>query len=155
MPQTFSLSGTKLLALARAVLERGASFRFRAVGTSMVPFIRSGDVLTLSPLRGRQPRVGDVIAFVHPVTGRMAVHRVVCARQAAYLLRGDAVLEPDGWIRLEDILGRVTRIERDGRRVRLGLGVERFGIAWLRRHEALWELARRAGRAARQWKWVA
>ena len=31
------------------------------------------------------------------------------------------------------ILGRVVRAERNGRRVRLGLGGERYGIAWLNR----------------------
>jgi hypothetical protein len=42
----------------------------------------------------------------------------------------------------EDLLGRVTRVERGGRRVRLGLGVERLPIAWLSRVGLLRVLAR-------------
>jgi hypothetical protein len=154
MRSSYSLSSPKLLGLARAVLGCGVSFRFRATGQSMSPFIRSGDVLTIAPLSGRPPRIGEVVAFVHPVTGKLAVHRVVRARDAARLLRGDATLEADGWVRPEDILGRVTAIERNGRHVRFGLGMERVGIAWLRRHDALWKLARAAKRAVSGRKWA-
>jgi hypothetical protein len=42
----------------------------------------------------------------------------------------------------DDLLGRVTRVERGGRRVRLGLGLERLAIAWLSRIGLLRALAR-------------
>ncbi len=135
-----------LLVLGRAVLERGVPFRFRAAGTSMSPFIRDGDVLTVAPLAGSRPRLGEVVAFVHPNSGKLAVHRVVATRDAARLLQGDAALEPDGWIRPTDILGRVIAIERNHRRVGFGLGAERMGIAWLRRRSPLWNLACAVGR---------
>lgn len=106
-----------------AVLERGVPFRFTARGSSMRPFIRSGDVLTLSPLRGRAPRLGEVVAGR---TGgdRLVVHRVVAAGAGTCELRGDNCPGSDGSVPLEAVLGVVTRVERRGRAKRLGTGPE-------------------------------
>ena len=54
----------------RAVLEKGRAFRFEARGTSMLPLIRDGDVVTVTPLSGGGPRTGDVVAFADPGRGR-------------------------------------------------------------------------------------
>ncbi len=128
------LSGQALLDLMRAVLARGAPFRFCARGWSMAPFIRDGDVITVSPLQNGLPGVGDVIAFARPETGNLVVHRVVARRGTDSLVQGDSMPEyTDGMIPAENLLGRVTRVERDGREVLLGLGPERSVIAWLSR----------------------
>ena len=58
------------------------------------------------------------------------------------LPQGDGLTEPDGCIPRENILGRVTAITRCGRRVRFGLGPERFAIALANRWGALREIAR-------------
>jgi hypothetical protein len=115
-----------------AVLARGAPFRFQASGYSMSPFIRNGDVLTL----GATPRrlhLGEVVAFINPCNARLSVHRIVQTGPNGYLLRGDNTPEPDGTVAHSDILGRVIRLERCGRRVRLGLGPERVMIVFLSR----------------------
>ena len=52
------LSGAAMLGLLEGVLSRGVPFRFRAGGSSMAPFIRDGDVISVSPLRGDSPGVG-------------------------------------------------------------------------------------------------
>lgn len=128
------LSGQALLDLMRAVLARGVPFRFRARGWSMAPFIRDGDVTTVSPLQGALPRVGDVVAFARPGTGNLVVHRVVARRSMGLLVQGDRMPEhTDGIVPAESLLGRVTRVQRDGRDVWLGLGPERYLIAWLSR----------------------
>jgi hypothetical protein len=128
------LSGRALLELMRAVLARGVPFRFCARGWSMAPFIRDGDVITVSPLQAARPVTGDVVAFVRPEGGNLVVHRVVARRGAAWWIQGDSVPEYEsGLIPRESLLGRVTRIERNGRYVRLGLGPERYVIAWLSR----------------------
>jgi hypothetical protein len=143
------LSGVALGELSRAVLERGAAFRFRAMGGSMYPMIENGDVLTLSPLGGRALSPGDVVGFLHPGHGGLRVHRVVGRRKGACLVQGDGVTEPDGWIPRENILGRVTEITRQGRRIHFGLGPERFAIALANRWGALREIARWMWRTAR------
>jgi hypothetical protein len=132
--QELPLSGQALLDLMRAVLDRDVPFRFCARGWSMTPFIRDGDVITVAPLQQFLPGVGQVVAFVRPDTGSLVVHRVVARRAAAVLIQGDNGLEyEDGHIPQENLLGRVTRIERNGRSVCIGLGPERYAIAWLSR----------------------
>ena len=143
------LSGGALAELSRAVLERGAAFRFRAMGGSMYPLIENGDVLTVVPLGRRALSPGDVVEFLHPGHGGLRVHRVVGRRNGAYLVKGDGVSEPDGWIPRENILGRVTGITRQGRRIHFGLGCERFAIALTNRWGLIREIARFVWRAAR------
>ena len=125
------------LELLRAVLERGVPFRFCALGFSMTPFIQDGDILTVAPLNGRTLHLGEVVACAHPDTGRLAVHRVIAELNGAMMLRGDNSPEPDGLIPRENILGVVTRVERAGHDVRVGLGAERVLIALLQRANAL------------------
>jgi hypothetical protein len=100
----------------------------------MAPFIRDGDVITVTPVMARSPRVGEVVAFVHPEGGRLVVHRMVGRRGKDVVILGDndsacKKLE----VPRENLLGRVTRIERNGHGVWLGLGPERVVIAWLSR----------------------
>jgi len=143
------LSGVVLGELSRAVLERGAAFRFRAMGGSMYPMIENGDVLTVAPLGRRVVSPGDVVEFRHPGHGGLRVHRVVGRRNGAYLVQGDGLAEPDGWIPRENILGRVTEITRQGRRIHFGLGCERFAIALANRWGSMRKIARFVWRAAR------
>ncbi len=127
------LSGQALLELMRAVLARGLPFRFCARGWSMTPFIRDGDVLTVSPLQ-QSPGLGEVVAFVRPGIEKLVVHRVVARHGAASLVQGDAESEyADRLVLRGNLLGRVIRVERNGRNVWLGLGPERVVIAWLSR----------------------
>ena len=143
------LSGVALGELSRAVLERGASFRFRAMGGSMCPMIENGDVLTVAPLGRGALSLGDVVEFLHPGRGGLRVHRVVGRRNGACLVQGDGMTEPDGWIPRENILGRVTEIIRRGRRIRFGLGPERFAIALANRWGSVREIVRFVRRAGR------
>jgi len=132
------LSGASFLALARAVLGRGFSLRFRAKGFSMAPFIRDGDVLTVVPKGGDLARPGDIVAFVHSSDGRLTVHRIVAFRGGEATIKGDNVSMPDGTFPEGSILGFVRRVERDGRVVRPGFGVMGRLIASLSRHR-VWE----------------
>jgi hypothetical protein len=121
----------------KAVLAKGVSFRFRARGFSMHPFIQDGDVLTVSPCHGKSPRPGDVVAFRHPINQKLVVHRLIARLQSGCLMRGDGSPEADGLTPWENVIGSVSRVERGERPVRLGLGPERRLIAWLSRRELL------------------
>jgi len=127
------LSGPALAQLLDAVLQRGAPFRFCAKGWSMSPFIKDGDVITVSPLGERAPAIGDVVAFQHSDRGRLVVHRIVGSRNNTYAIQGDSLPQADDVVQPAEILGRVVRVERNGRPVRLGLGPERVLIALLTR----------------------
>lgn len=116
-----TLSMPVLVGLLRAVLDKGKPFRFQATGGSMSPFVRDGDVITVSPLSDIPPRLGDVVAFIRPESGKLVVHRVVGKRDGSYLIKGDSAPDCADVIPRANILGRVTRVERDGKRVYLGL----------------------------------
>ena len=136
--QELPLSGLALLELMRAVLAKGVPFRFCARGWSMAPFILDGDVITVSPLRQAKPRLGEVVAYVRPGTGNLVVHRVIARRAGAAIIQGDNRLENnDEVIGLENILGRITNVERNEQPVWIGLGPERIFIAWLSREKLL------------------
>ena len=123
--------------VVKAVLAKGAVCRFQAKGHSMSPFIKDGDVVTISPMSNASPGFGDVIAFIHPRTEKLVIHRVVWKSRDACLLKGESALEPDGLVKKENILGLVTKVERKGTRIFLGLGPERFLIALLTRKNLL------------------
>ena len=133
----WSISGAALAELLREVLRKGLPFTFRASGFSMSPFIKDGDDLTLFPLNGISPGLGDVVAFIHKGTGMPFIHRVVGMKENVYLLQGDNAAETDGLISESDILGCVRMVQRKGLRVFLGLGPERFLIAYLNRRGLL------------------
>ena len=134
------------LILMQGVLDKGARFRFRALGFSMWPFIRHGDVLTVCPIDQRPLAAGQVVAFAMAGGGRLAVHRIVSARSGAVVVQGDNCPEPDGCLTPTEILGLVTQVERDGRRVRLwgglaGVAIAKLnatgGLVWLKRAASL------------------
>jgi hypothetical protein len=139
-----AISGEVLLELMQKVLAEGAAFKFRAKGWSMIPFIKDGDVITVSPAGKAKPAVGKVVAFRQPQSGNLVVHRVIGWNDNAFLIQGDnATGEPDGLVIPQDILGCVTRVERNGRRIFIGQGPERFLMAFLARNKLLNGVVRR------------
>jgi signal peptidase I len=131
------LSMMALIELLNAVTEKGKSFRFKASGISMIPFIKDRDLITISPVPSGRPVIGDVVAFLLPGADRLAVHRIIEKRDGGYIIKGDNVPEPDGLVPAENVLGLVTAVERNGNRALLGLGKERRLIAALARHDLL------------------
>jgi signal peptidase I len=124
------MSGVAFASLMKAVLEKNVPFRFTATGCSMSPFIRDGDLITISPVSSRL-RPGDVVPFVSPFCDKLMVHRILNVSREGCLTKGDNNSEPDGRIPASSIIGRVVRVEHRRRQVRFGLGIERFLIAWL------------------------
>lgn len=115
--EELSLPSTAVMELLRAVHEKGASFRFKAAGLSMTPSICNNDVITVSPLEKIPPFVGEVVAFRHSRTGRLLIHRVIRRKQNTFFIRGDRLRYTDPYIPRENILGVVTAVERQGRRL--------------------------------------
>jgi hypothetical protein len=147
----YSISNEILLDLMREVLARGADFRFRVKGFSMLPFIHDGDVITLAPMIKEKPAVGKVVAFIRPGSGNLVVHRVVGKLGSKFIIQGDNTAgQPDGLVLPPEILGCVVRVERSGRRVYLGLGWEGYLMAVLSRNGLLFTIVSRMG-AMKSW----
>jgi signal peptidase I len=145
----FPLSGLALIEILRAVLQKGAAVRFQAKGLSMSPFIKNEDVVTLAPLKDTYPSLGDVVAFVLQKTDKLCVHRVVGREGDFYRTKGDNSSEADESVPRENILGFVSRVERNGKEVFVGLGPERYLIALLGGRGLLLPLIRPAWRLFR------
>jgi ribosomal protein S18 acetylase RimI-like enzyme len=123
--------------LMQAVIDKDASFRFRARGFSMYPFIKDRDVITLEPLHRPLGR-GDVVAFRQPHADKLAVHRIVSIKGGSFLIKGDNAPKPDGLILREDIFAEASAVERKGKQVGGGLGSARGLLAFLSLHNLLW-----------------
>lgn len=128
-----SFSNTAFLTLLEGILLKGKPCRFQAKGGSMSPFLKDGDVITVSPWSNTSPHLGDLVAALHPVTGQLIAHRLTGKRGDLFQVQGDNLPQADGLIPKRQVLGRITKVERNGRAVNLGLGLERFPIAWLAR----------------------
>ncbi|MCF7838049.1 MAG: S24/S26 family peptidase, partial [Candidatus Marinimicrobia bacterium] len=110
-----SVSSRDQLGLVQACAARGAPLRLPARGYSMHPFIRDRDVLTIEPLGPATPRLGEILAFRHPVQGGLAIHRLVGRTAAGWLLKGDNCEAAEGAVTPDAVYGRITRIDRGGR----------------------------------------
>ena len=128
------ISGQTLSEIMKLVFAKGATIRFKARGVSMSPFIRDGDVITVAPTPKGHLGIGKIVAFTHPTSLKLAVHRIIKRHKNCLFIQGDNKADcPDGYIPYENLLGEVIRIERNGHQVWLGLGPERVLIAWFSR----------------------
>ncbi len=119
--------------LADEILQQGHLLRFRAHGDSMHPFIRHADLLEVEPLGPQPVHRGDIV-LCSLENGSLVAHRVVrCTLRSgeqSFLVQGDNRRRPDGFIKRENILGRVAAIERKGERVDLKSASQRL-LSWL------------------------
>ena len=111
--EEFLTAGPRLVA---EMLERVGHVRFRAHGTSMLPAIQSGDVLTVDACQPAGFQVGDVVVFVNP--NGLVAHRLVATRghgrRAIAVTRGDGNWQIDLPTPMVRLLGRVSRVTRGG-----------------------------------------
>ena len=123
----------ELMPMICAALGENQHVRLRATGSSMFPFLRSGDVVELAPLH-LPPVVGDLVLArcPDPSAGhRYVLHRVVRVQGGGYFLRGDAQKDCEGPFTPRDLLGRAILRYRNGRVRRLDQGLWRYlGLAW-------------------------
>jgi len=104
--------------ISRVLAKRGR-IALRVHGTSMLPWVRPGDVALIRKADAGAVRFGDVALFLHGE--HLLVHRIV--RKSGgfdgekFLTKGDAHPNADSLLGKEQLLGRVVRIFRDGKRI--------------------------------------
>jgi signal peptidase I len=141
------------LELAADVLERGERLSLRVRGSSMLPSLFPGDVLTFRRCSPAEIVVGDIVLFLRE--GRCFIHRVAermaVGGDSRILTRGDALPVCDAPVGETEVLGRLSVVERKGWRLPPPrLGPVRSLVAGLVRHSPL---AARALVAAQQRFW--
>lgn len=104
--------------IVSALQERGQVF-LRVYGISMLPWVRPGDIAILRKVSPEDIRCGDIVLFRRD--NRFFVHRKVerftWSGQNFIVTKGDANPHADGVIAMSEILARVERIYRGGRRI--------------------------------------
>ena len=97
-------------------------------GNSMLPTLYSGDLVVIYKPQPQDIRVGDIVVYRSPLTGRLVIHRVIeineCDGSYCYITKGDnnlhpdnspmLALEPSTGIPYEDVVGVVIGIRRGG-----------------------------------------
>ncbi|MFA4911166.1 MAG: signal peptidase I [Desulfobacteria bacterium] len=113
------LNHSNLLKLSREFLEKDMSIRFQAKGFSMRPFIQDGDFITVSPVGSSSVRIGDVV-FYSTAEDNVIVHRVVNKYgkdgNMNLVIKGDASFSSPEKVDIQNVLGKVVAIERNGRK---------------------------------------
>jgi hypothetical protein len=100
--------------LAVEVLGRFGEVRLRVTGSSMLPSVQPGDVLTIRRCVMSEVESGAIVLFTRD--GRLFAHRVVARRNTHLVTRGDTLEWQDPPVRPDQLLGRVVTLTRNGRR---------------------------------------
>lgn len=153
-----SLKRDQFAELSAEILAQGGSFRFKAHGFSMYPFIRDRDILTIQSVEAAALKVGDV-AFYGCAGNTLVAHRVlgrrVQASQVVLATRGDAASGPDERVQAEQVLGRVVSVRRGRKIIRLDQGFWRLAtLVWIRLSPGGSLLFRLAGAVKRAALWL-
>jgi hypothetical protein len=124
------------LNLAAEILHRFGEVRFVAHGSSMIPSIFPGDLLTVRSDSVATARNGEIVLFL--LGGHFFVHRVLRKwperNRVVFATRGDALTQEDPSVDSTQLLGRVTSILRRGKPVKFSnrfstwMKVVRWGV---------------------------
>jgi hypothetical protein len=125
------LSHAQFRQLALDLLPQGRPLPFVAHGTSMMPFIRPADRLTLVAAEPEQLKIGDVV-LAEGQEGRLVAHRIVAERfigaERWFVTRGDGCLQQDLPIPTSRIVGKVESVFRGGKPIDFGAWPWRMAI---------------------------
>ena len=89
-------------------LREGASVQFRPRGNSMKGKVDSGQLVTVVPIQGKSPKVGDIVLC--KVNGNQYLH-LVKAIQGERFQIGNNIGRINGWIGIHSIYGICTNVQ--------------------------------------------
>jgi hypothetical protein len=105
----------------------GQLLRLRSRGSSMIPALREGDVVTV--IAQKRCRIGDIILFRQGDS--LVMHRVVAKSASRIITKGDALGRLDEPITSQDIWGFAVSVESHGKTYQLNSLASRFvGLAF-------------------------
>lgn len=102
-------------------LLKGDVCRFKVASESMRPLLRAGDTIVVEQWPAQDVHCGDILVFMS--NGEICTHRCLrvfkTADRITYLTKGDAALQVDEIVDSDDLIGKVTVIERGPWRLQL------------------------------------
>jgi signal peptidase I len=105
------------LGLAAEMLRGGGTVRLKAWGSSMLPSVWPGDLLTIQSTAYGEVVPGDIVLVTRD--NRFFVHRLVETRQDgdcfSWITKGDSMPQNDSPAAASELLGRVVGISRANR----------------------------------------
>lgn len=122
------------MGLVGEVLKSSFSVRTKVKGSSMLPFIRTGDYITIIPVSVGAVRIGDIVAYADKKQKNIICHRLIKIRQSALILKGDTHLWTFEEVAAEFLLGKVILVEHGKNRLNLENKLYRLlapMVAWI------------------------
>lgn len=108
------VGGREKRSLAMEMLRTTGLLRLQATGSSMLPALWPGDTLTIEACDRDYIKPGDIVFFARD--GRYFIHRVLRKSPGwggqVLITRGDSLPQNDPPIRNDELLGRVSGIQR-------------------------------------------
>ena len=135
MPHVLENCEDPKLALTAQMLRHRGTVNLKAWGTSMLPSVWPGDVLTIQSVSHEEIVPGDIVLVMRD--SRFCVHRLIEGRPSCdctlWITRGDALPHNDPPVASPQLLGRVTGIRRGKRSVvpRGRISPLWFAVAWM------------------------
>ena len=113
-PDEAELGEDPKLVLAVEMLRRHGSVQLKAWGTSMLPIIWPGDLVTLESVEHNKIVRGDILLllrdqrfFIHRLIERREIQNTLC-----WITRGDAMPHNDPPAASSEILGKLVHVDR-------------------------------------------
>jgi signal peptidase I len=96
--------------IAAEALRSGLHVHLRAMGTSMLPTLWPGDLLTIESIAVEQAEPGDLILYMHK--GRFFIHRLIEKHEddRTFITRGDCMPAADPPVPAKEFLGKVVQV---------------------------------------------
>lgn len=95
----------------KVFLDRGKEVAIPVKGSSMLPFLRSGDKVLIEPFRDDLVRKGSIV--LSNTTYGVVLHRIVRIKGTSIWLAGDANLVQEEEVSRQDIMGVAKAVCRD------------------------------------------
>ena len=106
--------------------------RLRVTGSSMLPSLWPGDVLTVRRRAMRELRPGEILLWHRE--GQLWAHRIIRHHHDHVVTRGDALLHDDAPVWEHEIVGAVVAVMRQRQAVRLPWRRRQRIVSYLLRH---------------------
>ena len=126
------LEHAEFAALSTELIENSGGLRVRAHGSSMLPTIRSGDILTVEKVDSNRLRIGDVV-LIQNASSSVLAHRIIKRDGDRWTTCGDALNMHDAPFSADQLIGIVRSFEHDGAERRFSRAKGRL-MAALSRH---------------------